>query len=61
MNTRGELVGFDIEMAHILASDLGLSVEFVPVPRPELAAHLDGASADLAMSGVLVTVFERPR
>ncbi len=56
VNARSELVGFDVEMAHILASDLGVSLEFVEVPRAGLATHLDGATADLAMSGVSVTV-----
>jgi len=32
-NGRGELVGFDVEMAYTLAGELGLEIEFVPVPR----------------------------
>ncbi len=38
VNARGDLVGFDIEMAHILAGDLGVSLELAPVSRAELAA-----------------------
>jgi membrane-bound lytic murein transglycosylase MltF len=35
-NARGELVGFDVEMAHALARELGVAVEFAPVPRDQL-------------------------
>ncbi len=32
-NADGELVGFDVEMAHRLARDLGLTLEFVPLAQ----------------------------
>jgi ABC-type amino acid transport substrate-binding protein len=55
VNARGDLVGFDIEMAHIFAGDLGLPLELAPISRAGLAADLDGATSDLAMSGIAVT------
>ena len=32
-NAAGDLVGFDIEMAHTLARDLRVELEFVPIAR----------------------------
>jgi Na+/H+-dicarboxylate symporter/ABC-type amino acid transport substrate-binding protein len=55
VNLHGELVGFDMEMALQLARDLGVSAEFVPLPRTVLDAGLDSATCDLVMSGVVMT------
>jgi Na+/H+-dicarboxylate symporter/ABC-type amino acid transport substrate-binding protein len=54
-NGRGELVGFDIELAHRLARELNLRLEFVPADRQRLAGQLDGGEYDLVMSGIAVT------
>lgn len=53
VNARGALVGFDIDMAHRLAAELGVEVQFVPLP----SLLLRGApcECDLIMSGVVVT------
>ena len=59
-NTRGELVGFDVEMAHALAEGLGVNVEFVPLQRHRLAQALDEGFCDIVMAGVAVTT-ERAR
>ena len=55
MNQSGDLVGFDIELAHQLARDLGVELAFVPVARDSMAAQLAGGYCDLVMSGVAVT------
>jgi Na+/H+-dicarboxylate symporter len=55
-NPEGQLVGFDVEMAHALARELGVSVEFVPIRRTGMAAALDAGICDIVMSGVVVTV-----
>ena len=55
VNQRGELVGFDVEMALQLARDLGVTAEFVPIGRTVLDAGLESSSCDLVMSGVAVT------
>jgi len=55
VNQRGELVGFDVEMALQLARDLGVTAEFVRIDRSVLDAGLDSSSCDLVMSGVAVT------
>src|SRR5215472_514139 len=54
-NARGQLVGFDVEMAEQLGRDLGVSVEFVPVSRTIFDQGLDPSMCDLVMSGVAVT------
>ena len=54
-NERGDLVGFDIELAHRLARELGVTLAFVPADRTKLAGLLADGYCDLAMSGVVVT------
>ena len=54
-NARGELVGFDIEMAHALGRELGVPVELAPVAREQLAEALEGGRVDVIMAGVVVT------
>ena len=51
-NTAKELVGFDIGMAHTLARDLGVSIEFVPFRYDTLAQQLQDDHFDIAMGGV---------
>jgi Na+/H+-dicarboxylate symporter len=54
-NEDGRLVGFDIEMAHELARELGVRPEFYMVERHELARHLNSGALDIVMSGVVVS------
>lgn len=54
-NARGELVGFDVEMAHELADVLGVDLELARLSRARLEGHLEGGDCDLIMSGVAVT------
>ena len=52
----GRLVGLDVEMAHHLARDLGVGVEFVETADiAALPGLLSAGSIDLAMSGTPVT------
>ncbi|MEP4484063.1 MAG: cation:dicarboxylase symporter family transporter [Halioglobus sp.] len=46
----GELVGFDVEMAHVLAEDLGVDLEFVPFEFDGLKRMLTSGQIDVAMS-----------
>src|SRR4029077_4908348 len=55
LNNRGELVGLDVEMAYTLAAELGVALEFAPVPRDRLAEVLDGGQRDVIMGGVFLT------
>ena len=54
-NSRGELVGFDVEMAYALAAELGLEIEFVPVPRERLEEVINAGVCDVIMGGITVT------
>jgi ABC-type amino acid transport substrate-binding protein len=54
-NQAGDLVGFDIELAHRLAREMGVSLAFVPMDRSRLAQQLAEGYCDLVMSGVVVT------
>ena len=55
VNQRGDLVGFDAELAHQLARDLGVSLAFVAVDRQRMPQQLADGYCDLVMSGVAVT------
>ena len=60
VNQAGHLVGFDIELAHDLARELGVTLAFVPVDRDTMASQVAEGYCDLVMSGVAVTT-ERAR
>jgi Na+/H+-dicarboxylate symporter/ABC-type amino acid transport substrate-binding protein len=46
----GDLVGFDVEMAHHLAQDIGVKLEFVPFEFDGLKQMLRSGQIDIAMS-----------
>jgi len=54
-NQNGEVVGFDVEMAHNLATDLGVSLEMVRIEREEINALFATGQIDIVMSGLAVT------
>jgi Na+/H+-dicarboxylate symporter/ABC-type amino acid transport substrate-binding protein len=54
-NAQDDLVGFDVELAHRLAADLKVGLEFVALDREGLANRLETGFCDIVMSGVVVT------
>lgn len=54
-NEAGEVVGFDIEMAHHLATDLGVGLELVRIDRSAVKPLLATGQLDIVMSGLAVT------
>ena len=54
-NGKGELVGVDVEMAHILARSLDVKLEFVAVDRGKMFQQLNEGYCDIVMSGLVVT------
>jgi ABC-type amino acid transport substrate-binding protein len=54
-NGKGELVGLDVEMAHILARSLGVRLEFVAADRSKMFQQLSDGYFDIVMSGMVVT------
>jgi ABC-type amino acid transport substrate-binding protein len=66
-NDIGELVGFDIDMAQLLAHEMKVKLEFVPFEAGNIVAQLNAGYFDLIMSGTAVTtprlekmVFSKP-
>jgi ABC-type amino acid transport substrate-binding protein len=54
-NEAGELVGFDVEMAHALARDLHVRADFFRVDVASFAPLLDEGRIDIVMSGLALT------
>lgn len=59
-NAAGELIGYDIEMANILARDLNVSLEFVETTREHVGDDLTSGACDIVMSG-FVSSLDRAR
>jgi len=55
-NGQRRLVGFDINMAHSLARDLGVTLEFVRFDRATVAEQLQADHFDIVMSGLVGTL-----
>ena len=53
-NRYGALVGLDIDLAHALADDLGVRIEFIPFDFETLAELLSKDHFDIAMSGIVI-------
>jgi ABC-type amino acid transport substrate-binding protein len=49
-------VGFDVEMASILARDLGVDVEFISFRKGGMAEALNNGFFDIAMSGLAMSI-----
>ncbi len=54
-NDIGELVGFDIDMAQLLAREMNVKLEFIPFEDEKMIEQLNAGYFDLIMSGVAVT------
>ncbi|MEM1070691.1 MAG: cation:dicarboxylase symporter family transporter [Planctomycetota bacterium] len=50
------LIGFDVNLAHALAHDLGVSLEFVRFDRATVAGQLESDHFDMVMSGLVGTL-----
>jgi Na+/H+-dicarboxylate symporter/ABC-type amino acid transport substrate-binding protein len=55
-NAGGELIGYDVEMANMLARDFDVSLEFVETTRESVAEDLASGACDIVMSGFVVSV-----
>jgi len=54
-NSDGQLVGLGVEMAHLLAKELNVSLEFVLLNRETMAKALNDGHCDLVVSGIVAT------
>ena len=55
INSAGDLVGFDVEMANRLARELGVGLEFLALDHSTIKGALDTGYCDILMSGYIVT------
>jgi ABC-type amino acid transport substrate-binding protein len=60
-NANDDLVGLDIDLAHRLAIELGVKLEFVAVTRDRLVDAMDKGECDIVMSGIVVTTLRASR
>jgi Na+/H+-dicarboxylate symporter len=56
MNEYEHLVGFDVELAHSLARELGVGLEMVKIKRDQAIDLLNNGYIDMVMSGELLTI-----
>ncbi len=54
-NKKGELIGFEIDVARQLAEDMGIEVEFVPTKWSGIIAALISGKFDVIIGGMTVT------
>ncbi len=55
-NRKGDLVGFDVEMAHEFARATELRIEFVPLNLNEATEKLEADHVDIVMSGLVANL-----
>ena len=51
----GELIGFEVELMRMMAYSMGLNVEYVVKPFPQLLPALKEGDVDIVMSGMSIT------
>jgi len=54
-NEQGELVGFDVEILNLLATEMGVELEFIPVTWDTLFAQVNGDQVDIVGTVPLTT------
>jgi ABC-type amino acid transport substrate-binding protein len=54
-NSAGTVTGFDIELAHVLARDLDVSLELVRTSLDDVGGLFESGQVDLLMSGIAMT------
>ena len=54
-NATGDLVGFNVEMANMLAHELSVTLEFVPVELDRMVTQLQMGYCDIIMAGLAIT------
>lgn len=55
LNSESELVGMDVDLASVLAREIGVDLEFVKVSPDSMSECLDAGQCDLVMSGLTIT------
>jgi Na+/H+-dicarboxylate symporter len=55
LNDNGDLVGFDIELMHVMAQELKVELEFIPWTYKTILKKLEQNKFDVAIGGLIVT------
>ena len=55
VNEKGKIVGLEADLAHLLATELDVGLEFVNLQRNDIGRQLTVGLIDVVMSGLLVT------
>ncbi len=55
LNHDSVLVGYGIDLAHLLAADLNVSIEFVPIDHNKLVEELNNDYFDIVMSNIFIS------
>lgn len=50
-----ELIGLEVDIVHLLANDLGLSLNLIQIERDDVADHLNSGVIDIAIGGLFAT------
>ncbi|WP_422360417.1 cation:dicarboxylate symporter family transporter [Reichenbachiella sp.] len=53
-NNDGEFVGYDVELMHILAKELNVTINWIYVPRDSIVSYVNSGYVDLFLSGIPV-------
>ncbi len=55
VSKKGRIIGFDVDLAHLIASDLGVRLKLVPMGFGELLPALRAGRLDMVISGLTIT------
>lgn len=53
-NDKAKKVGFDVEMMHIFANEVGLNIQWIEVPRSKIDEYVNNGLVDVFVSGMPV-------
>ena len=54
-NKSGKIIGYEVDMAELLAQSMGVKLQLVQLPFNGLIEALDGGKVDIVMSGMTIT------
>lgn len=54
-NSDGKLVGYDVDLAHLLAAELGVQLDFININPKDAGRFLDEGRVDIVVGGIPVT------
>ncbi|RUM87313.1 MAG: sodium:dicarboxylate symporter [Thermodesulfatator sp.] len=54
-NAKGQVVGYDMELVHSLAKDLGVSLDVVKIDWSKVGKELDSGRIDMAVGGISIS------